>query len=83
MDHSTSTVDAFNIVRRLDHSGKFDESPQDQKQKAAPALLRDNLQERDFAKPISLRVNRTLGPVSRFRIAQLLPGMKLASGKIC
>ena len=67
------------IVRRLDHYGKLDESPQDKKQKAATALLRDEFQKQDFAKPVSLRVSRILGPVSRFRIAQILLQMKLAS----
>ena len=50
-----STVEAFNIVRCLDHSGTLDESPQDKKHKAATALLRDKLQEQDFARPISFR----------------------------
>ena len=67
------------MVRRLDHDGKLNEFPQDKKQKAATALLRDELQKQDFAKIISLRVSRILGPVSRFRIAQILPQMKLAS----
>ena len=74
-----STMEAPAIVRRLDHYGKLDESPQDKKQKAATALLRDEFQKQDFAKPVSLRVSRILGPVSRFRIAQILPQMKLAS----
>ena len=52
---------------------KYVTSPQDKKQKAATALLRDELQKQDFAKPVSLRVSRILGPVSRFRIAQILP----------
>ena len=33
---------------------------------AATALLRDELQKQDFARPVSLRVSRILGPVSRF-----------------
>ena len=74
-----STVEAFDIVRRLDHGGKLDETPHDKKQEAAAALLRDRLQEPDFARPISLRASRILGPVSRFRTAQILPHMKLAS----
>ena len=36
-----STVEASDIVCRLDHGGKYDESPQDKKQKVATALLRD------------------------------------------
>ena len=74
-----STVEAFNIVRCLDHSGKLADSPQDKKQKAATALLRDKLHEQDFAGPISFRASRILGPISRFRIAEILPHMKLAS----
>ena len=61
-----STVEAFNFVRCLDHSGKL-ESSEDQTQKAATALLRDKLQEQDFARPISLRASRILGTVSRLR----------------
>ena len=38
-----STVEAFDIVRRFDHGGKLDESPQDKKHKAATALLRHKL----------------------------------------
>ena len=72
------TVKAFNIVRCLDHSGKLDELCTGQKTKAARALLRDKFHEHDWAKPIYLRVSRILGRVSRFRIAQFLPHMKLA-----
>ena len=74
-----STAEAFNIVSCLDHSGKLDDTPQDKKQKAATALLRDKLPEQDFAGQISLRASRTLGPISRFRIAEILPHVKLAS----
>ena len=49
------------------------------KQKAATALLRDKLYEQDFAGPISLRASRILGPISRFRIVEILPHMKLVS----
>ena len=75
----TPSTDAFNSVCCLDRNGKLDESPQDKKQKAATALLRDKSHEQDFARPISLRASRILGLVSRFRIAQILPHMKLAS----
>ena len=51
----------------------------DNKKTATTAWLRDKLQEQDFAKIISLRVSRILGLVCRFRIAQILPHMKLAS----
>ena len=36
------TAEAFNIVCCLGRSGKLDDSPQNKKQKAATALLRDN-----------------------------------------
>ena len=49
------------------------------KQKVATALLRDKLHEQDFAGPISLRASRILGPISRFRVAEILLHMKLAS----
>ena len=42
-------------------------------------MLRDELQKQDFAKPVSLRVSRILVPISRFRIAQVLPQMSRAS----
>ena len=48
-----STNGGFDIVRRLDHSGKIDGSLQDKKQKTATAMLRDELHQHDFAKPIS------------------------------
>ena len=74
-----STAEAFNIVCCLDHSGKLDDSPQDRKQKVATALLRDTLHEQGFAVPISLRASRILGPISRLRISEILPHMRLAS----
>ena len=74
-----NTVEAYEIVCRLDHNVKLDESPQDKKQKAATALLRDESQKQDFAKPVSLRASKILCPVSRFRIAQSMPQMNHAS----
>ena len=74
-----STADAFNIVCRLDHNGKLDDSSQDKKQKAATSLLRDKLHRQDFAGPISLRASKVLGPISHYRFADILPHMKLAS----
>ena len=70
-----NTVEAYEIVCRMDHAGKIDDSLLGKKQKAATALLRDEIRKQDFAKPIALRVSRVLGPVSRFRIAQILPQM--------
>ena len=74
-----STAETFNIVCGLDRNGKLDDSPQDKKQKAATALLRDELLAQDFAGPVSLRASRILGPISRFRVAEILPHMKHAS----
>ena len=55
------TMEALATVRRLDHDGQLDESPQDNKQKTATTLHRDELQKQDFAKLVSLRVTRILG----------------------
>ena len=74
-----STAEAFNVVCRLDRNGKLDEVSQDKKQKVASSLLRDKLHTQDFAGPISLRASKVLGPISRYRIADMLPHMKLAS----
>ena len=38
-----------------------------------------NFKKEDFAKPVSLRASRNLRPVSRFRIAQIMPLMNRAS----
>ena len=53
--------------------------PQDKKQKAATALLRDKLLAQDFAGLVSLRASRILGSISRFRVAEILHRRKLAS----
>ena len=74
-----STAEAFNVVCRLDRNGKLDEVSQDKKQKVATILLRDKLHTQDFAGPISLRASKVLEPISRYRIADSLPHMKLAS----
>ena len=76
---SRSTSDAFNIVCRLDPDGKLDEASQDKKQKVATGLIRDKQHTQDFAGPISLRASKVLGPISRYRIADILHHMKLAS----
>ena len=59
-----STVEAFEKVCRLDHRGKLE-------RRITKAGL--------CAKQVSVRVSRILGPVSRFRITQILPQMNLAS----
>ena len=74
-----STAEAFNIVCCLDHNGKLDDVPQVKKQKAATSLLRDELHWQDFAGPISFRASKVLGPIIRYRVADMVPHMKLAS----
>ena len=74
-----STMEAHESVCRMDHIGKIADSPNYKKQKAETTLLRDEIQKRDFAKLVAARVSRILGPVSRFRIAQILPQMCHAS----
>ena len=74
-----STAEAFDIICRLDHDGKLDEAPQNKKQKLATGLLRDKLYEQDFAGSISFRASKVLGPISRYRVSDILPHMKLVS----
>ena len=74
-----STAEAFRMVCCLDRNGKFDDSPQDKKQKAVTALLCDELHRQDFAGPISSRASKVLGPISRYRVADILLHMKLVS----
>ena len=40
---------------------------------------RGKLHRQDFAGPISLRASKALGPISRYRVEDILPHMKLAS----
>ena len=49
------------------------------KQKVATGLLLDKLHEQDFAGPLSRRASKVLGPISRYRIADILHHMKLVS----
>ena len=65
-----STAEAFFFVRCLGHSGKLDDSPQDNRQNVATTLLRDKLLAQDFAGPLSSRASRILGPIS---MRNLLP----------
>ena len=48
-------------------------------QKIATGLLRDKLYEQDIAGPIAVRASTILGPISRCRIADIVPHLKLAS----
>ena len=54
-------------------------SPQNKKQKVATGLLLDKLRAQDFAGSLSGRTTRVLGPISRHRIADILPHMKRVS----
>ena len=74
-----STANAFDVVFRLDRNDTLDEVPQKKKQKIATGLLLDKLHKQDFAGPLSSRASRVLGPISRFRVADILPHMKLVS----
>ena len=74
-----STADAFDIVCRLDRNDTLDEVPQKTKQKVATGLLLDKLRKQDFAGRLSSRASKVLGPISRCRVADILPHMKLVS----
>ena len=74
-----NTANAFDIVCRLDRDGKLDDALQNTKQKIATGLLRDKLFEQDFAGPIYQRASKVLGPISRYRVADILLHMKLVS----
>ena len=74
-----STANAFDIVCRLDRGDTLDEVPQNKKQKVVTSLLLDKLREQDFAGPLSGRDSRVLGPISRHRVADILPHMKKVS----
>ena len=63
----------------LDQDSNFDEAPQKQKQRVATGLFCDKLYEQDVAGPICLRSSKVLGPISRYRIADILLHMKLIS----
>ena len=49
------------------------------KQKVATGLLLDQLCAQDFAGPLSSRVTRVLGPISRHCTAEILPHLKRVS----
>ena len=68
-----STVSAYDTVRQLDHDRKLHNASNDKKQNIATRLLRDSLFSQGFAGPISVRATRILGPISRCRVADILP----------
>ena len=74
-----SSANALDIVCRLDRDDTLDEVPQNKKQKVATGLLLEKLHKKEFAGPLSSRASRVLGPISRYRVADILPHMKLVS----
>ena len=62
----------------LDRNGKLDDSPRDKQQKVAIGLIRDRRRTLDFAGQISSRASKAFGPTRRYRVADILPHMKLA-----
>ena len=62
---------------RLDLNGTLDEVPQNRKQKVAAGLLLDRLHKQGFAGPLPSRASKVLGPISRYRVPDILPHMKL------
>ena len=48
-------------------------------QKIATGLLLDKLHQQDFAGPLACRASKVLGPISRYRVADILLHMKLVS----
>ena len=69
----------IDIVCRLDRDDTLDETPQNKTQKAATGWLLDKLHKQDFAGPLACRASRVLGPISRHRVADILPHMKNVS----
>ena len=67
-----NNANAFDIVCRLDGDGKHDEAPQNKKQKIATGTTY-------WTKLLSSRASKVLGPISRKRVADILPHMKLVS----
>ena len=74
-----NTADAFDIVCRLDRNDTLGEVPQNNKQKVATGLLLDKLHKQDFGGPLACRASKALGPISRYRVAGILPHMKSVS----
>ena len=73
------TANAFDIVCGLDRNDTLDDVPRNKRQKVATGLLLDKLRKQDFAGPLSSRASRILGPISRHRVADILPHKKSVS----
>ena len=74
---TAGAFDLFFFFFRLDRNDTID-VPQTKK-KAATGLLLDKLHEQDFAGLIACRGSRALGPISRYRVADILHHMKIVS----
>ena len=74
-----STANAFDTICRLHRNDTLDEVPQNNKQKVATGLLLDKLHKQDFAGPLACRASKVSGPISRHRVADILPHMKIVS----
>ena len=74
-----NTASAFDITSRLDRNDTLEDVAQNKKQKAATGLLLDKLHKQDFAGPLACRASKVLGPISRHRVADILPHMKIVS----
>ena len=73
------TASVFDTICRLDRNDTLVDVPQNNKQEAAAGLLLDELHERDFAGPLACRASKVLGPISRHRVADILPHMQIVS----
>ena len=63
----------------MTHFRKFRKKQNKTKQKAATGLLLDKRHKQDFAGPLACRASKVLGPISRHRVADILPHMKIVS----
>ena len=72
-------ANAFDIFCRLDCDDTLDEVSQNNKQKVASGLFLVKLRAQDFAGLLSSRAPRVLGPISRHRIADILPHIERVS----
>ena len=74
-----NTASAFDTICRLDRNDTLVDVPQNNEQKSVTGLLLDKLHKQDFAGPLACRASKVSGPISRHRIADILPRMKIVS----
>ena len=67
------------IVCRLDRDDTLDDVPQNKSRRFPLGYFLTKLHKQDFAGPLSNRASRVLGPISRDRVADILPHMKFVS----